>query len=66
MAARFSRVRMHMNEALPSAIENYFSGKNARDFALAASGFSSSAVVPPAGSKVIGKEKFAGTAAVAG
>jgi hypothetical protein len=34
-----------MNETLPSAIESYFSGRNARDFAMAASGFSSSAVV---------------------
>ncbi len=38
-----------MNETLPSAIENYFSGKNARDFTLAASGFSSSAVVKDEG-----------------
>jgi hypothetical protein len=38
-----------MNETLPSAIESYFSGKNARDFALAASGFSSSAVVKDEG-----------------
>jgi hypothetical protein len=38
-----------MNEALPSAVENYFSGKNSRDFALAASGFSSSAVVKDEG-----------------
>jgi SnoaL-like domain len=38
-----------MNETLPSAIENYFFGKNARDFTLAASGFSSSAVVKDEG-----------------
>ena len=38
-----------MNETLPSAIESYFSGKNARDFAMAASGFSSSAVVKDEG-----------------
>jgi hypothetical protein len=34
-----------MNETLPPAIESYFSGKNARNFAMAASGFSPSAVV---------------------
>ena len=38
-----------MNETLPSAIESYFTGKNARDFALAASGFSASAVVKDEG-----------------
>jgi hypothetical protein len=38
-----------MNETLPSAIERYFSGKNTRDFAMAASGFSSSAVVKDEG-----------------
>jgi hypothetical protein len=38
-----------MNEILPSAIENYFSGKNVRDFTLAASGFSSSALVKDEG-----------------
>jgi hypothetical protein len=38
-----------MNETLPSAIQSYFSGKNARDFTLAASGFSSSAVVKDEG-----------------
>jgi hypothetical protein len=38
-----------MNEILPSTIESYFSGKNARDFAMAASGFSSSAVVKDEG-----------------
>ncbi len=34
-----------MEEDLPPAIRSYFSGKNARDFVKAASGFSSSAVV---------------------
>jgi hypothetical protein len=38
-----------MNQTLPSAIQSYFSGKNARDFSMAASGFSSSAVVKDEG-----------------
>jgi len=38
-----------MSETLPTAIESYFSGKNMRDFTLAASGFSSSAVVKDEG-----------------
>jgi len=38
-----------MKENLPSAIRNYFSGKNARDFTMAASGFSSSAIVKDEG-----------------
>jgi hypothetical protein len=45
-----------MNEILPSAIQSYFSGKNARDFALAASGFSSSAVVKDEGHDHQGSE----------
>jgi hypothetical protein len=38
-----------MSESLPSAIESYFSRKNARDFTMAASGFSPSAVVKDEG-----------------
>jgi hypothetical protein len=38
-----------MKENLPSAIQSYFSGKNARDFTMAVSGFSSSAVVKDEG-----------------
>jgi SnoaL-like domain len=34
-----------MKETLPSAIQGYFAGKNARDFAMAVAGFSASAVV---------------------
>ena len=45
-----------MNETLPSAIESYFSGKNTRDFGMAASGFSSSAVVKDEGHDHQGSE----------
>jgi len=38
-----------MKETLPSAIQGYFAGKNARDFAMAVSGFSASAVVKDEG-----------------
>ena len=45
-----------MSETPPSAIESYFSGKNARDFAPAASGFSSSAIVKDEGRDHRGRE----------
>jgi hypothetical protein len=38
-----------MSVSLPPAIENYFVGKNARDFAKAVSGFAPSAVVKDEG-----------------
>lgn len=38
-----------MTVSLPPAIQSYFSGKNARDFTVAASGFAPSAVVEDEG-----------------
>jgi hypothetical protein len=38
-----------MKETLPSAIQGYFAGKYARDFTMAVSGFSASAVVKDEG-----------------
>ncbi len=38
-----------MTEALPPPIERYFTGKNARDFAAAASAFSATAIVKDEG-----------------
>lgn len=45
-----------MTSELPTAIRNYFAGKNARDFAVAASGFAPTAVVKDEGHDHIGPD----------
>ncbi len=48
-----------MPHTLPESIEHYFTGKNARDFALAVSGFASHAVVKDEHKDHVGVEEIA-------
>ncbi|WP_127144970.1 nuclear transport factor 2 family protein [Pelagibacterium montanilacus] len=45
-----------MSDTLPTSIENYFAGKNTKDYALAVSGFAPSAVVKDEGEDHVGPD----------